>query len=213
MEENIKNFLHSKFFKFVGMPILLFLLWAGLTLQYVVAFDSSLLILPFNHPLSAFKEITFSPLLKGQKITGEFSAESNYLGIIQLRFNYHKRIAYKDEDTLFFRIKEKGASNWYYQGEYRSGLITDVPFLPFGFPIIANSKGKIYDFELISENGNSENAVSLKDRWPILISKYKTIRSTLLHNNRIFTFVTMKYLRGLENIDIFFSSISYALPM
>lgn len=213
MEKRIKLFLKSKFFKYIGMPVILFLMWAGLTLQYIVEFDSSILILPYNHKISDFEQINFTPLTKGMKITGEFTAQENNLGILQLRFNYHKRIAYNNEDNLLFRLKEKGEQNWYYQSTYKSGLVSDVPFLPFGFPQIANSKGKVYDFELISQNGNTENAVNLKNRFPILITKYKVLRSELMHNKIVLiSFIAKKYIRGLENIDIFFSSIAYSLP-
>lgn len=213
MERKIKKILKSKAFKYVGMPLLLFLLWAGLTLQYIIAFDSSLLILPSNYSASNFTKITFSPLTKGMKIAGEFVAQENNLGILQLRFNYHKRVAYTDEDNLRFRIKEKDSKVWYYQSVFKSGLVSDVPFLPLGFPQIVNSKGKIYDFELQSLNGNNKNAISLKNRFPIFSSKYKVVKSDLFKNKtNLISFIVKKYLRGLENIDIFFSSIVYFLP-
>lgn len=214
MMEKIKNFSKTKLFKIIIVPILLICLWATLTLFYIISFDSSLLILPYNHPNADIKILTFQPLTKGKMIEGVFTATENNLGIIQLRFNYHEQIAYNDEDNLLFRIREVGARGWYYQSIYKSGLVSDVPFLPFGFPQIANSKGKQYEFQLISENGNVENAVSLKNRFPIFISKYKIYKANILANKTaIFYFIENKYERGLENSDILFSSVIYGLPL
>jgi len=135
------------------------------------------------------------------------------LGIVSVRFQTYIRPPYNLEDQYLFKIKEKGAKNWYYKNTYRSGLIYDVPFFPFGFPQIVNSKGKVYDFEITSLNGNSVNAVSISSRYPIFQSKYKYSGHELLHNkNELTKFSIIKFYNAFKTPDVIFSSFIYFLP-
>lgn len=199
--------------RFILIPFVLFCVWVALTFWYIVIFDQSALVLSYNHPTSDFTQITYNRLLKGQKLAGEFVAKDNNLGIVAIRFKSFERIPYNQEDTLIFRLKQKGQKGWYYQNQYRSGLTFDVPFLPFGFPIIPDSKGRTYDFELESLHGNNINGVALSTRQPFLVTKYKADKKVLLKNPRAFLmFIFKKIFNSFDTIDISYSSFLFALP-
>lgn len=198
--------------KFGLIPAMLLGIWFVLTFAYIVMFDQSALVISYNHSADSFTSITHNRLLKGQKLAGEFIAKEDNLGIVAMRFKSFQRIPFKDEDMLVFRLKEKGQRDWYYQNEYRSGLTYDVPFLPFGFPVIHESKGKTYQFELESRKGNTYNGVALSTRQPFLVSKYQMDKSELLHNPRqLISFLITKFTNSFHTIDITYSSVIFAL--
>lgn len=214
MKERFKKLFENKFFKMVLIPVALFMLWFGLTCLYIISFDTSFSIWSYAHPQLDFTSLTFNNLHKGDLIAGHFIAQDNNLGIISIRFKTYIRPPYAYEDKFLFSIKEKGAKNWYCKNTYRSGLIYDVPLFPFGFPQVADSRGKEYEFELLSLNGNNANAVSISDRNPILVSKYKYSRSELLHNKFTFLkFLSKKVYNAMLTPDVWFSSLIYSLPL
>jgi len=187
--------------------------WLFLTVLYVITFDTSFSIWSYNHPNSDIKNVNYSLIYKGETFKGEFTAQDNNLGIVSIRFQTYVRPPYNYEDTFLFKFKEKRSSKWYYQNTYRSGLIYDVAFFPFGFPQIVDSKGKIYDFEITSLNGNSINAVSISTRYPILQTKYKYSGHELLQNkNELAKFLIVKFTNAFETPDVIFSSFIYLLP-
>ncbi len=213
IREKIKNLYQTRFGKYIIFPGVLLILWAFLTLLYIITFDTSFSIWSYNHSNSAFTKLTFNPLYKGSEIEGQFVARDNNLGIVSIRFQTFIRPPYSLEDHYIFRIKEKGSKAWYYQNIYRSGLVYDVPFFPFGFPQIANSKGKIYQFQIISLNGNPVNALEISNRRPILVSKYKYSGHELLQNKKeLMSFFITKVYNAMQNPDVWFSSLIYLLP-
>ena len=214
MEKDIKKLLKDrKFIRYAFNPLALLLLWVVLTVLYVITFDTSFSIWSYNHPNADFTKLTFNPLYKGTEIAGQFKAQDNNLGIVSIRFQTFIRPPYSLEDHYLFKLKEIGAKNWYYENTYRSGLVYDVPFFPFGFPQITNSKGKTYEFQIISLNGNSINALEISSRKPILVSKYKYSGHELLQNKKeLINFIFIKFYNAFHNPDLIFSSFIYLLP-
>ena len=154
-----------KIVRFVLIPFLLLVLWFGFTVSYIMYLDSSFTLISNTLPSTVFTHLPIGTLEKGEYISGKFVGNNNNLGIISLRFKTFFRPAYENEDHLLFQIKEAGDKKWYYQNTYRVGTIYDVPFFPFGFPIITDSKGKIYEFKVTSLNGNGQNSIALSNRW------------------------------------------------
>src|SRR5258708_18011115 len=143
------------------VPFLLVFLWAILTVWYSVSLDKSFTVIAYYHNHINFSRISHQKLLAGSTIAGEFIGQDTNLGIVAIRFRTFIRVPYRDEDMLVFRLKEKGAKKWYYENTYKSGLIYELPLFPFGFPKIADSKGKTYLFEITSLYGNQTNAVAI----------------------------------------------------
>lgn len=213
MNNKITKIKKTKLIKYFVILFFLFLIWFLGTFWAIIKYDQSVLIMSFSHNTNDFTQINHEKLMKGQKISGEFVAKDDNLGIVSLRFKSFQRVSYKQEDKLIFRLKEKGAKDWYYKNQYRSGFIYDMPFLPFGFPIIKDSFGKTYVFELESLNGNAVNGVALSSREPILASKYATDRNDILHNPaKLVSFAFKKYFNSFQTIDIAYSSLIFALP-
>lgn len=196
------------------IPVLLVFVWFTATAYSIIQLDPSFSILSYNHSKKDFTELPFRKILRGMQVSGEFTAEENNLGIIAVRFRSYQRVAYDDEDNIIFRLKEKNAHDWYYQHTYKSGLFYLVPFYPFGFPEIADSKNKTYVFDIVSTQGNDYNAVSIGSREPILAAKYKENMSKLLENKKeMFLFLSRKFLNAFQLVDIQFFSFVYFLPL
>jgi hypothetical protein len=214
MKEKINRLHKRKWIRLGLIPLLLLTLWIGLTCLYILTFDTSLSVISYIHGKDSFKNVSYSKLLKGDKISGEFKAIEDNLGIVSIKFQTFIRPPYLKEDTLIFRLKEKSASKWYYQNYYRDGMVYEIPFFPFGFPKIADSKGKAYYFEVQSLSGNANNAVALSSRGQNLFSKYQISKSILLHDNREFAiFIVKKFVSALLTTDVRFSSFIYLLPL
>lgn len=213
MKEKIKIIKRKKWYRFILIPSLLLLLWIVLTFLYILNVDTSLSVISYNHGKDNFDKLSYNKLLKGDKISGHFTARENNLGIVSIRFQTFIRPEYKNEDYLVFRMKEKGAKNWYYENKYRDGFIYEIPFLPFGFPKIANSKDKTYLFEVESLKGNANNSVALSRKNQILSSKYQVPKSLLLHDKKaLIIFAAKKFINSIFTTDVRFSSFIYLLP-
>jgi hypothetical protein len=214
LKDIIKKFRSDRrFLRNVIVSISLLTLWLFLTVWYVVTFDTSFSIWSYNHPNSDIANVNYNLIQRNETFKGKFRAQDNNLGIVSIRFQTYIRPPYSLEDQYLFKIKEKNAKGWYYQNIYRSGLIYDVPFFPFGFPQIANSKGKTYDFEITALNTNSVNQLSISTRYPILQSKYKYSGHELLENrNKLLKFLIVKFTNAFQTPDVIFSSFIYFLP-
>lgn len=210
----IKKLFRHKIIRNSVIPLILFGLWGGLTFLYILSYDKSFSVISKNHSQKNLIQIPKTKLYKGEKIVGRFVARADNLGIIAIRFKQQLRIPWKDEDILLFKLKEENANNWYYQNKYYSGLTYDVPFLPFGFPIIKNSNGKTYYFEIESTKGNEKNGLELSNKTPILVTKYKVDEQALFNNPlNLFIFLTTKFTNSFTNLDVVFSSFVYSLPL
>jgi hypothetical protein len=214
LKDIIKKFRSDrKFLRNLIVSISLLTLWLFLTVWYVVTFDTSFSIWSYNHPNSDIANVNYDLIYQGKTFKGEFRAQDNNLGIVSIRFQTYIRPPYSLEDQYLFKIKEKNAKDWYYQNIYRSGLIYDMPFFPFGFPQVTDSKGKTYDFEISSLNGNPANAIAISTRYPILQSKYKYSGHELLENrNKLVKFLIVKFTNAFQTPDVIFSSFIYLLP-
>jgi hypothetical protein len=208
------NLYISKFIKFAIIPLFLLLLWFGLTFLYIIHLDTAFSLLSYNLPKTVFTHLPQDKLEKGNFVSGEFVAQDNNLGILSLRFETFFRPAYQNEDLLLFQLREKGSGNWYYENIYRDGTIYDVPFFPFGFPIINDSRGKIYEFRITSLKGDNSNSVAISQRWQNIAAKYKFTGHELLQNKAEFLqFSVKKFFSSLQTIDVLFSSLVYLLPL
>ena len=139
-----------------------------------------------------------TPLMKGEIITGEFVAHSNNLGILAIRFGTYKRAG---NDILIFKIKEKGERDWYYQANYKVDQFQDNQLFTFGFPVIVNSKGKTYDFQIESTLGKKDDAIYVSPHEQIFVTKYKySIKYALLNIGDTVNFIERKTTKPSSNV-------------
>lgn len=102
-----------------------------------------------------------SEMLKGDHVVGKFSTPYANLGTVSVRFTNLNR---DSRDTLVFRLKENGASSWFYEAKYNTDQFRPGMLFPFGFPIIKDSANKTYIFELESLKGATGSGIFI-DRY------------------------------------------------
>lgn len=197
--------------KWFIIPIILLIIAIGGVIYEIVRVDSSLSVISQNLDVNDFEEIKFSELHAGERISASFQANSDYLGIIAVRFYNFQKIS---DDSLVFRIKERGSKNWYYEGKYTVAQFQPDELFTFGFPIIPDSSGKYYYFELESVSGQKGNAIAISKKEPILVAKYQFTKDTILGNsNNISRFLIGKVSGLLTNFTFSFSALIYFIPL
>jgi len=185
-------------------------LWAILTIKYVVFSDISLSVLSKKH-VTAFKPAGNRGLYAKQKISAVFTADSDYLGMVEVRINTFNRI---NQDFVIFRIKDTVSGKWWYENHYDTLQFNNDELYPFGFPIINNSKGKKYLVEIESTLGRAGNNVSISNNQPNLISKYKIPKAEIIKDTvSLFNFLKIKIVNSVKDNDLIFIFTIYSLPL
>ncbi len=177
---------------FIG--VMLLFAWLMLTAIYIYSV-SDLLIIQTNLRQETssvahkginnviYSSVTSGELVKGEKMQGMFTASDNYLGQVSVRFYNFQRI---NPDSVIFRIKEQGQGKWYYEGTYKTDQFQPDMLFPFGFPIINDSKGKTYSFEVESLNGIAEHSIGISTVVPLGATLYQYPKKLLLSNPMTF---------------------------
>lgn len=157
--------------KWIGVPVVLLSIYFFLAFLFSPYEPFSIVTYPQNSNDTINSNIPLgSPLFKGDKVYGQFTARDNNLGILVVRFWNFKHIS---KDVLQFRIKELGKKDWYYTWHYKVDQFQPNEYFTFGFPIIDNSKGKTYQFELESTAGKQGDAIGISKVKPYFGSRYK----------------------------------------
>ncbi len=213
--KNIKNkinkIISNKLIGWIFIPVLLLGFWIACSLIFNNKVGFSVLLFPQNRSLII--QVPQGKILKGEKITGNFTARENNLGLVMIKFNNYVKPDYADEDILVFSIKEKGRKSWYYKGNYHSGAFEHLTYFPFGFTPINNSKNKTYQFQLVSLNGNSSNAIELSKGNSIFQTGYQFSKRDIIGNKLfLIKFILEKIETSFTNLDFLLSSIIYLLP-
>lgn len=145
------------------------LLIAGLflsTLFYREAFITTVL---HYHDGGVFTSYTKEPLTAGEYIRGQFVAAGDNLATVKLRVNTFNRI---NTTHVRFQLKEQGDDAWLVINEYTTDRFADGLLCPFGFPPIADSKGKTYEFELSGLDGYVDNAIGIQQGYHDVASMF-----------------------------------------
>lgn len=161
------------------------------------------------------KEILTIPrqgeLLMGDKVIGKFKSQYNFLGIIEVRFHTYEKVS---NDYYTFRLKEVGNKDWYYENIYKAKQFGGYPLFPFGFPIINNSKGRQYYFELESIKGKNGRAVGINITEPVVVVKHSYNKSYLVdHKDELLAILLKKSKEILfeRNTLYFFTGVYFLL--
>lgn len=210
--KKIKKIFSNKLVAIGIIPFLLFTFWfmSSLFLNSKISFS----VLLYKEPQNEIKQISSEKLLKGGKISGEFRAKENYLGIVMVRFNKYTKHDFTSEDILRFKLREKGTKSWYYLNDYRTGQLENNLLFPFGFPVIQDSKNRIYQFEIESILGNNINAVEVNKKNLAWLTGYQfPIIETFSDNRAAFNFLIKKTITSFTDIDFLLSSSLYMVPL
>lgn len=178
-----------------------------LSYLYLNNLDSSLSIIIQEHQASNIKN---ADILVGGKISQEFVVGYDNFGIVAIRFHtFQKSI----DDTLTFRLREKGSRDWYYTANYKTDQFQDHQLFPFGFPVIENSKGKTFQIEIESKFGSETNHVKVDRLLPVLVSKHKyQLQISNIFSSETYQYLILKIGSMVGSLSLLFPIILYLLP-
>lgn len=197
--------------KWVLIPFVLLLFW--LTLSMLYGSYKSVSVLQYIQNQNSKNNFFSKKLFREQKLTGDFIAKDNHLGIIAVGFSNVPRVDYNSEDLILFRIREKNNNKWLYENTYRSGAFVSYDYYPFGFKEISDSKGKEYIFEIISNQGNNKNALETKNYNPVYLIKYKYPKREIFGSfSALGKFIVEKLITFFTNFELLLSSVVFLLP-
>lgn len=208
----MKKIINKNKLFYVYIPILLILFWFLASL----AFNSRITFSVLTYPHSPIKlgEGVETRLYKEDSLSAEFTARENYLGIIVLGFKNYVRYGAEGEDVLLFRLKEKGSKDWQVINTYRAGILDRKLRLPLGFPIITDSSGKTYVFEIQSLYGNETNAIDATKISETYWSGYQIPKSEITKRKlSILSFAGRKVVTSFTDVDFLLRSLLYLLPL
>ena len=205
-----KAFLNNKWIKWGLIPLLLFIFWSGLSIMYYKN-NFGVTSLTSNYSKRIFNKYSIDRLQKSDIVAGEFTSHFNYLGIVAIRFNTFFQI---NEDIIRFRIKEKNSSKWYFQYDYTTPQFQPNQLFTVGFPVISDSAGKTYLFEIESLQGEKNNAVALSPIEPVIVTKYQYPKHEITSKPiKAAEFIMLKASNSLTNIDFIISTFAYIIPL
>lgn len=204
-----KESLISFLITWICIPVFLLLIWVGFSLFFTSKYSFSVIAAP--HAKGDFTSYKTSELYKGQKLAAHFTALENNLGIVSVRFYNFQRIS---DDSVVFRIKEKNQQKWFYQQTYSVNQFQPDGLFTFGFPIIPNSLGKEYEFEVQSLKGKPEDAIGLSEVYPPFVSQYQFPKESLLADKKLLIqFVWKKLYYSFLDRNFLISSLVFLLPL
>jgi len=193
----------------VIIPLFLLAVWFGSSLLFISKYSFSVVAIP--HERSDFRKFQTTELLAKQKIGATFQAKENNLGIVSVRFYNFQRIS---KDKVIFRIKEKNQKSWFYENTYKVDQFQPDQLFTFGFPVIPDSQGKIYYFEVESTRGRRGDAVALSEVYPPFVSQYQFPKEVLLADKvALFQFFLKKIYYSFTDRNLLMSSLVYLLPL
>jgi hypothetical protein len=160
-----------------------------------IAFQQDFSLLSFiqNHDNQTIEiknsQNTQYSLLKNNKMQGKFLANEDNLGIVTMKILHIGPVKQdqgiqekKDANILIFRVKKEGDKAWQHESQHIAWKISSEKPYPFGFPQIANSRNKWFEFELESKGASIDDYSIVVDPRKNFRSVYKTSKSLLIHN-------------------------------
>ena len=194
----------------IVLPMVLFFLWIALTSIQIIFNDESLTVITKRYQINDIKNVSFDKILAEQKRAFEFKATQNNLGAVKIHFETFDG---NNNDTLIVSIREKGSNKEYYSLKENTQAFTSLPFYPFGFPLIPNSKDKTYIVEVKSETGSPTTSVAIKKNKHVFAALYQFDKQKILSNwTYAVKYLINKGLNSLENNYFIFTTSVYLYP-
>lgn len=186
------------------LPFVLFLVAIFLSCIYFLNSDINPNVISHDHPLN-------NVVLSNGGVRGEFTASSNYLGLLTLRFDNKDII----EKKSIFRIKEKQSNNWYHSSNIDTIQYNIKPLYSFGLPIIIDSKNRTYQFEVtILDYIPGEPSLELSKQMPIITSQYVIPGKVLVTDKEVLiNFLKQKISYQFKNSYSPWVFFAYFLPL
>lgn len=167
----------EKITRFILVPILLIVVGTLLALYlYQEVYPTAI---QTYHDSRPYVQFVSGPVIKGNVIRGELISPYDNLGAVKLRVHTYNRI---NHDSIRFRIREKGNTAWYAINTYAVDRFADGLLYPFGFPVISDSQGKMYEFEVYSDTGTLGDSIGLDNRYHAVASQYIYSKNAIMHD-------------------------------
>lgn len=187
------------------------LLGTALFLSLLYYREVSYSTLQYTHPTSEIQFSEDTELIAGKKIQGQLIAYDNNLGALGIKITTFNRL---NKTYIVFRLREKGEENWYCYNTYLTDRFPNDELYPFGFPVIKDSKGKTYEFEILSEDGTHGNAIGFQKNARVFVSRYTFDKSQILSSNsETFSFILKKGTNLITNINYLFYLAIFIVPL
>lgn len=199
----------NKLIIFFIFPVFLFLI--GIIASLVFG-GISFSTISYVHSKDVIKQTPQRIFVKGDTSKAVFIAAEQNLGIVEIRFDKFNGVNYTGTDRLSFKIKEENTQNWYYENIYSINQFEKSFKLPFGFPIIKDSKNKKYAIEIKSLDGNGVNSVKISKVEPVFQTVYQFPKQEILSTHFLAYFLITKTVFSFNNIDFLLSSTLYLIP-
>lgn len=185
------------------------LLCAGLFIRYIAYSDFSFTVLSMYHNIDILTNHKTTEIMAGESVTGTFKAAEDNLGIVAVRFNTFHRT---NDDIITFRLKESKKSRWITEQSVRTSFEHNKLY-NFGFTPIADSKAKIYTFEITSTRATEGDAIAVSTQEPVAATKYKFSKQTLIENkNLIPLFLWKKIINEFTYSHLLYFFIIFFTP-
>jgi hypothetical protein len=156
-------------------------------------------------------KVFWDEILPKKPFVFTFVASEDNLGTVEVRFRSYKR---QDNYALLFQLRESGTTTTLYEHIYYLFPFEQERLFPFGFPIIAQSRGIQYEVT-ISSIGNKDIPVVASHVYPSVTAKYYTPWSELkiqgLHT--ILAFVNKKIVNTITNWQFIMNAIFFLCPI
>jgi hypothetical protein len=191
--------------------IFLLLLFSGFLAGLTTYRDLGFLTVEYPLRGNEIDWVRDEPLVKGGwTVRGQFTARDNHLGMVALRVRTFNRI---NNDLIVFRLRESGQKNWPVFNTYFTDRFIDNWLFPFGFPPIADSINRKYEFEISSVNGVPDNGIGFSFWPPQAVSRYVYTWDRLKTNaDELRGFIGKKILNLVDIPSVFFHYLVYLFP-
>ncbi len=193
------------------LPLILFIIGGYSLLNYLKAGEFGATNLDVR-TLDQMVASVSGELVKGNKVWGTFRSKFTNLGIVSLRFYNQDR---DSKDTLLFRLREIGQERWYYEAKYETDQFLPHKHFPFGFPVIANSNDRNYEFQIESLRGATGSGILVDyQTLSVFIAKSFYPKADLLSDRRLLTyFLTNKISNIFGDTEIRLNIFFFFLPL
>lgn len=209
LNSRLKTIDSHPFIKWAIIPVVLLLFWLAMSLIANPLEGFTVIGKSYTYTGKGSKDLT---LYKGQAIRGEFRASENNLGILLFKYK-DGRVSHSEmEDYLTFEIGFKDEKP-FYSRTAKLDFFRIRESLIFGFPLVTNSSGKQFWFELKSLNGNQQNAITITRSGQFFIAKFKFDKNEVASSFSSITLFIQKKVSGfLHNTENMKATNYFLLP-
>lgn len=206
MKQNLKQF--SYYFL---LPLFLLIYALFNVFNYLKISEFGVLNLDVRGNLNQLVFTRSGELLKGDIVYGKFHASYPNLGIVSMRFYNQDR---DSDDTLVFRIREENQDSWYYEAKYKTDQFIPHELFPFGFPIIIDSDGKNYEFQIESIGGATGSGILIDSQSPVFLAKSTFNKNDLIKDKQmLLSFIADKVINIFGDKDLLTNNLIFFLPL